>query len=269
MPTVSKDELFSVLSEYMDDIRQDEILKITSEHQAEIAKITSEHQAEIAKITRFHQDKTTEMSDEIHKLKTKLTALAQVEDSCKFQKRTIASLTAEISSMQSNVTSLEKRLKLASDELKSRSRTRDVPASLMPERAASDKPEQSSSMENQPEEQVAPVSPVVPEQSHTENQPEQAAPEEEDQELIPVVLQSGSYFWDPESNDLYEFISSEEAGEIVGLIKSVKIKNQIYLLDTSDNNFYDCLKMSENGGIGAHMGQVVDKKAIFVRKDNK
>ena len=85
--------------------------------------------------------------------------------------------------------------------------------------------------------------------------------ENEGPELIPVILLSGTYFWNQDTGDLYDFISDEEAGEIVGFIKSVKIKKQLYYLDTCDNNFY---KHEDDDMIGKHIGQIIDNKAIFM-----
>lgn len=102
-----------------------------------------------------------------------------------------------------------------------------------------------------------PVEAPVPEETAPVNQ--ESVEEEELPELIPVMLQSGPCYWDPESNDLYEFISEEEAGGVVGLIKTIKIKNKVYYLDVNDNTFYE----PEDGIIGSCMGQIVERKAVF------
>ena len=279
MSSIKHEQLISVVSDYLDK----EITNLKSEHQSQLANLKSEHQSQLANVK-------SEQQEEITRLKNKLTNMVQTDDINKFQKRTIASLTAEVSTMQATITSLEKRLKMASDDLRALKQPGATPplATALTQRAPILPPSESSEEEikspqakesqpqpelqsqPQPELQSQPESQSEPQpESQSEPQPESEppVPENDDAELIPVVLQSGTYFWDPDSNDLYEFLSDEEAGEVVGFIKSVKIKNQIYYLDTTDNNFYEMLDEGSGaaGAIGQHLGQIVDKKAVFLR----
>jgi hypothetical protein len=226
-----KQDVVALFDKEMDrliSLQKDEIARLNAAHHLAMETLTAEHQAEMSKIMG------------------KLRNYAQTEDTNKFQKRTIASLTAEISTMQGNMTTLEKRLKQASEELRylKQAGIRQAPVT------SSDPPV--------PVEPVLAAEPSPVEKS--EPIPEEVKEEDDEPELIPVVLNSGTYFWDPDTHDLYEYISDEEAGEIVGLIKSVKIKNQIYYLDTTDNNFYE---ITEDNNIGKRVGQIVDRKAVF------
>ena len=284
MSSIKHEQLISVVSDYLDK----EITNLKSEHQSQLANVKSEHQSQLANLKSEHQSQLanvkSEQQEEITRLKNKLTNMVQTDDINKFQKRTIASLTAEVSTMQATITSLEKRLKMASDDLRALKQPGATPplATALTQRAPILPPSESSEeeikspqvKESQPqpelESQPQPELQSQPQpESQSEPQPESEppVPENDDAELIPVVLQSGTYFWDPDSNDLYEFLSDEEAGEVVGFIKSVKIKNQIYYLDTTDNNFYEMLDEGSGaaGAIGQHLGQIVDKKAVFLR----
>ena len=231
-----KQDVVALFDKEMDrliSLQKDEIARLNAAHHLAMETLTAEHQAEMSKIMG------------------KLRNYAQTEDTNKFQKRTIASLTAEISTMQGNMTTLEKRLKQASEELRYLKQagirqapvTSSEPVAVIP---------------------LVPVEPVLAAEpspvEKPEQIPEEVKEEDDEPELIPVVLNSGTYFWDPDTHDLYEYISDEEAGEIVGLIKSVKIKNQIYYLDTTDNNFYE---ITEDNNIGKRVGQIVDRKAVF------
>ncbi len=246
--TTTKQELISAVSACLDK----EIAKLYAWHQAEIEKFNADKQAEIEQF-KFEIEKVNKLNNnlttELERVKSKLTNYAQTEDMNKFQKRTIASLTAEISTMQGTITTLEKRLKLKEKEVTAA----QPPHQLQPERhpQPESKPEPQSQPESKPERQPEP---------QPESEQIQEEQQEEEPELIPVVLQSGTYFWDPDSNDLYEYVSEEEAGELVGLIKSVRIKNNIYYLDTTDNSFYE---VTEDKNIGKYLGQIVDRKAVF------
>jgi hypothetical protein len=231
-----KQDLVAMFDKEMDRLialQKEEISRLNAAHRLATETLTAEHQAEMSKIMG------------------KIRNYAQTEDTNKFQKRTIASLTAEISTMQGTMTTLEKRLKQASEELRYLKQAGICQAPVSPL-----EPEPSTVKKSEPVQEKLPVKEEAQEVQETEQVPE----EDDEPELIPVVLNSGTYFWDPDTHDLYEYISDEEAGEIVGLIKSVKIKNQIYYLDTTDNNFYE---ITEDNNIGKRVGQIVDRKAVF------
>lgn len=175
---------------------------------------------------------TLEFETELKTLKSEISSLqaeintlflkcGQAEDTVKFQKRTILSLKSEL---EGGVRNQE-----------------TVP---VPVQAPIQQPH---------------VDEAEPEPEHVE-QSVTDEPPVEGPELIPIVLLSGTYFWHQETGDLYDFISEDEAGDVCGLIKSVKIKKQIYYLDTSDNKFY---KHDDDDNIGLHMGQIINGKAIF------
>ena len=228
-----KQDLVAMFDKEMDRLialQKEEISRLNAAHHLATETLTAEHQAEMSKIMG------------------KLRNYAQTEDTNKFQKRTIASLTAEISTMQGTMTTLEKRLKQASEELRYLKQAGIRQAPLEPVAPVPSTVEKAEPVKEEAQEAQEP------------EQVQEVQEEDDEPELIPVVLNSGTYFWDPDTHDLYEYISDEEAGEIVGLIKSVKIKNQIYYLDTTDNNFYE---ITEDNNIGKRVGQIVDRKAVF------
>jgi hypothetical protein len=261
----SKQQLLDRLSEYIDASLKDQatvIEQVKHQAQQEISAIKHQAQEEISAIK--HQAQQTvdnarsEAAKEIAIVKSKLQALVQTEDNNKFQKRTIASLNAEISTMQSTITALEKRLKLATEEVRSLKKKAPVALSAVPSNMKEEvhhEPE-SGPERHEPEPERGPEPELDP-----EPEPERG-PDSEDEgpQLIPLVLQSGVYFWDPDTNELYEFISDDEAGQVVSMLKSIKIKNEVYYLDPQDSSFYEVL---EGGDVGERRGQIVDRKAIF------
>ena len=126
MTTTHKKELLAKVSEYIDASLQEqskEIAHIRVEAKAEIERHISESAKEIAKIRTSAEHEIAQIRSDAAKetaaIKAKLQSLVQTEDNNKFQKRTIASLTSEIATMQTTITNLEKRLKLATEEVRS------------------------------------------------------------------------------------------------------------------------------------------------------
>ncbi len=207
-----------------------------------VKQIVSEHERDKEQL---REQITAACSLEIDRLKSKIHILVQNEDNYKFQKRTIASLTSEISS-------LDARLKQANDEIRQLTinlraqgkvppvvdrNLRDVDAWLM----------------------EPPVPPVKEADEESTFSPDIVTPEPE---LVPVVLRSGSYYWDPETNELYDYVSDELIGQSAGHIKAVKIRNLTYYLDPHDDSFYEVSPDT----IGDYAGQIVNRKAIFTQK---
>jgi hypothetical protein len=253
----SKQQLLDRLSEYIDASLKDQatvIEQVKHQAQQEISAIKHQAQEEISAIK--HQAQQTvdnarsEAAKEIAIVKSKLQALVQTEDNNKFQKRTIASLNAEIATMQSTITALEKRLKLATEEV--RSLKKQAPTGVL----STLNPAVPSNMK----EEVHPEPEPEPEPERDTEHEHEPESEDEGPQLVPLVLQSGVYFWDPDTNELYEFISDDEAGQVVSMLKSIKIKNEVYYLDPQDSSFYEVL---EGGDVGERRGQIVDRKAIF------
>jgi chromosome segregation ATPase len=263
-------ELLDKISEYMDS-KKKEIDLIQHTATSEIEQIRATSDKEIKQIR-------SEADTETAALKTKLKSLLQTEDNNKFQKRTIASLTSEIATLQSTITALEKRLKLATEEVRSLKQAGHS-KSILPSPAHRE-PVTELATEHKHEAVQTPVkvqetqdsvkvqetqdSVKVQETQDQEDVDEQTEEPEQDQDdgpqLVAVVLESGVYFWDPDTNDLYEFISDEEAGEIVSVLKTIKIKNEMYYLDPVDSHFYEILG---GGDIGVCLGEIVDRKAQF------
>ncbi len=104
----------------------------------------------------------------------------------------------------------------------------------------------------------------MPEQPSTKDHEERSEGSEEDYpELLPLSLNSGDYFWDPVNGNLYSVLSEDDAGELVGKLKVVKIRGAPYYIDTVDNTVYEQLK---GGEIGNKCGSLVNNKAVFDRK---
>lgn len=98
---------------------------------------------------------------------------------------------------------------------------------------------------------------MAPEPEVVEPEPE---PEQEEAELYLLDhLQSGQYFWEPESGELYEKLSDEDVGEVVGKIKTIQIRDKCYYQDTIDNSVYTYL---DGGDIGERCGSIVNRKFV-------
>jgi len=226
-----------------------------------VNKINQEHELEKEQLKLQLNDA---FQTELDRLKSKIQTMAQNEDNYKFQKRTIASLTSEISALTANITNLETRLKQANNEIRQLKQPNFRPAPVN-EQAAENEPaaikeqveDKASSEEKEP---VAVKEPVAQEEEEDKItlSPETPQPEPD---LVPVVLRLGSYYWDPETNELYDYVSDELIGQSVGFIKTVKIRNCSYYLDTRDDTFYE----SSPDNIGAYAGQIVNRKAIFTK----
>jgi hypothetical protein len=73
-------------------------------------------------------------------------------------------------------------------------------------------------------------------------------------------LISGQYFWEPESGNLYERLSDEEAGNVIGKIKTIKVRDRYYYQDTIDNHVYQYVE--DTGDIGEKCGRIVNGKFV-------
>jgi hypothetical protein len=73
-------------------------------------------------------------------------------------------------------------------------------------------------------------------------------------------LESGQYFWEPSSGNLYSKVTDSEAGGIAGKIKTVKVRGKYYYQDTIDNQVYEYVE--ETGDIGTKCGRIVSGKFI-------
>jgi len=92
-------------------------------------------------------------------------------------------------------------------------------------------------------------------------EPVQSATDDDMPELVYVShLSSGKYFWDPSSGNLHSVVSEDEAGDVVGAVKSVKIKENYYYIDQSDNMVYE--QVIGTGDIGALAGHLVGRKFV-------
>ena len=206
---------------------------------------------------------------DIEHLKCKLQTLAQNEDNYKFQKRTIASLTSEISH-------LDIRLKQADEEIRQLKISLRMQAKepVQVQVQAKDQIQEPVQVQVQAKDQVQePIQAKEQEQVQVQVQVQAPANEEHEStfspdittaepELIPVVLRSGTYYWDPETNELYDYVSDELIGQSAGFIKAVKIRNLTYYLDPHDHSFYEVSPDT----IGDYAGQIVNRKAIFTQK---
>lgn len=95
----------------------------------------------------------------------------------------------------------------------------------------------------------------------TKSVPEPIVDDEGAPELVYVGhLKSGKYFWNPASGDLHSVISEDEAGDAVGSVKSVKIKDLYYYVDQSDNNVYE--HDQSTGDIGKLAGYLVGRRFV-------
>jgi hypothetical protein len=195
----------------------------TSRFSSIIEKMQSEHDEKLLKLEKAHQDELDKL------IKSHSDELVHLEADCSLlsQVQDLNKFQKKtITELQSSILSLEKRLAVS-----------DV---------SSFKAESSLKQD-----QTAQNDETRTENDNSENY----IPE-----LYPIALKSGVYYCDSNSNELYEFISEEEAGDVVLTLKTVKIKNTIYYLDTKDNNFYS---KNEDNTVGDHAGQVLNKKAIF------
>jgi hypothetical protein len=211
-----------------------------------VKQIVSEHERDKE---HLKEQLMSANKQEIEHLKSKLQTLAQNEDNYKFQKRTIASLTSEISN-------LDMRLKQADEEI------RQLKINLRVQAAEQKKPAEPVKIKEQEPEpvQIKEPEPVqIKEESESTFSPDITTQE---LDLVPVVLRSGTYYWDPETNELYDYVSDELIGQSVGFIKAVKIRNLTYYLDPHDDSFYEV----SPDAIGNYAGQIVNRKAIFTQK---
>ena len=258
----SKKDLLAKLSEFIDSTlheQSQEILQIREAAAAEVSQVKAQASQEVLKIrdetaTEIARVRADAEKDASH-IKSKLQALVQTEDNNKFQKRTIASLTSEIATMQSTITTLEKRLKLATEEVRSLKQAGRFNGPVLHHEPLKPEVSYTEDPEFKPEAKEIEEPAFKPEAVEEQTDNDESGPQ-----LIPVVLESGVYFWDPDTNELYEFISDDEAGEVVSTLKSIKIKNEVYYLDPTDSHFYEVL----NGGdVGACVGEIVNRKAHF------
>ena len=95
-------------------------------------------------------------------------------------------------------------------------------------------------------------------------EPEPEVEEEPESDLIPIDLESGSYYWDTQTGNLHQVLSETEAGEVMGRLKVVKIGGKHYYVDTVDNTIYQY--DMDTGDVGARCGQLVNRKAVFDKK---
>jgi polyhydroxyalkanoate synthesis regulator phasin len=258
-----------------------------------VAQITHEHEQEKSQLKLQITDA---YQTEIDRLKTKIQSMAQNEDNYKFQKRTVASLTSEIATLTQTVAKLEARLKQANQEIRLlkqpnfRPPTKEEEAPkeepLVPDVAQPAKeeplvPDVAQPAKEEPlvpdvaqpakEEPLVPdvaqptkEEPATPANAEADPQiPEVLTPEipQPEADLVPVVLKSGTYYWDPDSHELYDYVSEDLIGSSVGFMKTVKIRNRSYYMDVRDDTFYE----SSPDTIGAYAGQIVNRKAIFAK----
>jgi myosin heavy subunit len=225
-----------------------------------VNKINQEHELEKEQLKLQLNDA---FQTELDRLKNKIQTMAQNEDNYKFQKRTIASLTSEISSLTANITNLETRLKQANNEIRQLKQPNFRPAPVNEDKEPVAEKEPVAVKDKEPVAEKASAAEKEPAAQDEEEDkitlnPETPQPEPD---LVPVVLRLGSYYWDPETNELYDYVSDELIGQSVGFIKTVKIRNCSYYLDTRDDTFYE----SSPDNIGAYAGQIVNRKAIFTK----
>ena len=217
-----------------------------------IRSLEETHQAELDKLIKTH-------NEELNAIESKLAALNQIEDLNKFQKKTIVTLNFEIENMKSTIISLEKRLKLA-DNLHTEKTGKATVHNDYQVAGSFDKTSMRSNSQRLPLDSASASARASASASASLSQPKTETDSDEMPELYPVTLKSGIYYCDVKTNELYEFVSDEEAGDILSTLKSVKIKNKIYYMDAIDLNFYT---VNEDNTVGDHAGQVVNKKAIF------
>lgn len=118
-------------------------------------------------------------------------------------------------------------------------------------------PEHDQDETNQEPTQTQAQEPELDEQSNQEPEPE---PEPELDLFLVDNLESGQYFWEPDTGNLYEKVSDEEAGDVVGKIKTIKVRDVYYYQDTIDNHVYQYIK--DTGDIGAKCGRIVNGKFV-------
>jgi multidrug efflux pump subunit AcrA (membrane-fusion protein) len=82
-------------------------------------------------------------------------------------------------------------------------------------------------------------------------------------EFVHQSLNSGDYYWDPSTCDLYSIDANGVPLDQVGKLKVVKIRGAPYYIDTVDNTVYE---QRGNSDVGPKCGSLVNGKAIFDRK---
>jgi hypothetical protein len=187
-------------------------------------------------------------------------------------------LTVQVDQLQIENLQLKKRLRNAPQSQAGGSKAQSLYSAMTVPSIASNKsrPAIHRKEEDMPKPVTEPVQAHVveePVQAHVVEEPVQAVEEptqveaeqqaEEDPELdlfLVEHLESGQYFWEPESGNLYAKVSDEEAGDVVGKIKTVKVRDNYYYQDTIDNHVYEYIV--ETGDIGATCGRIVNGKFV-------
>ena len=82
---------------------------------------------------------------------------------------------------------------------------------------------------------------------------------DEEVEFHFIELNGTNYFLDSEANELYEAISNENVGELLGNIKKIKVRGNIYYRETINNTFH----IINSDGNFEYAGKVVKGRAIF------
>lgn len=141
----------------------------------------------------------------------------------------------------------------ARPEIKERVRVSHPPASAPPASAPTPTapPSEPASAPSVP----SPSAPSVPAPSAP------STPSDDEGSLLPVVLESGQYFWEPETGNLYKTEQPTAEG-LVGKIKTIKVRGTYYYQDTTDNNVYEYVK--ETGDVGVRCGKIVNGKFVKV-----
>lgn len=98
--------------------------------------------------------------------------------------------------------------------------------------------------------------------TQNENQSNREESGDNEEGLVSLALDSGNYFWERETGDLYEMLSETECGECINKLKSVSIKGGIYYIDGIDFSIYLC--EPETCDVGARVGYIKDKRAVFI-----
>jgi hypothetical protein len=95
--------------------------------------------------------------------------------------------------------------------------------------------------------------------NHVPGSDSDADKSEDEVEFHYVTLGDDSFFLDTETNELYDALNDEEIGTLVGNIKKIKVKGEIYYRETINDTFY----IINSDGAFEYAGKIVNKRAIF------
>lgn len=171
----------------------------------------------------------------------------------------VANQSKELKRLERDNEKLKTRLSKLEQELKVKSK----PVSPLPPPlpSATNSNQLTSPPSPSPSPEPSSVSVVKTTQVSKPNPAEAEAEAEADDEveLHYIELNGTHYFLDSEANELYQAVSDEEVGELVGSIKKIKVRGNQYYRETIDNTFHTI----NSDGNFEYMGKIVKGRAVF------